>query len=330
MISIIVPIYNTSKSLPTCIESILCQTYSDFELILINDGSSDSSEHVCKEYAAKDERIKFLSKPNSGVGATRNLGLSVAKGEWICFIDSDDVVKPYYLESFNLNSSEADLVISGIEFFDIQLRNVFKELKFKDRFFNYSKFRNNVKKFLLIGFPYGKAYRKSIIHDNEIKFPEDISFHEDHVFVLDYLLHISSIETSSKIGYIYNIDYSCDSLSKKKYSWKPLTKAGDYMLGRVENIRQKFNIPIQELTDVFNFCYTSKVEAVFSLYESNLQESKKRQYLRKIMFGKYSIKKYYHPKDKKGLLIKLNSQILPIPILHLFFKVVSKYQNRHK
>ena len=91
-ISVIVPVYNVEKELPRCIESLLTQTYSNFELLLINDGSSDGSPEIMEKYAEKDPRIRTLHKKNGGVSSARNRGLEQAKGEYVCFVDADDAV----------------------------------------------------------------------------------------------------------------------------------------------------------------------------------------------------------------------------------------------
>lgn len=100
MISIIVPIYKVEKFLPKCIESILNQTYSDFELILVDDGSPDKCPEICDEYAAKDQRIIVIHQKNSGVSAARNAGLKRAKGQYIGFVDPDDFVAPDMYEKW--------------------------------------------------------------------------------------------------------------------------------------------------------------------------------------------------------------------------------------
>jgi len=89
-ISVIVPVYNVEKELPRCIESLLTQTYSNFELLLINDGSSDGSPEIMERYAEKDPRIRTLHKKNGGVSSARNRGLEQAKGEYVCFVDADE------------------------------------------------------------------------------------------------------------------------------------------------------------------------------------------------------------------------------------------------
>ena len=111
-ISIVVPVYKAESFLHVCVNSILAQTYTDFELILVDDGSPDDSGVLCDEFASSDDRIRVLHKKNGGVSSARNLGMSVASGEWLCFIDSDDFVDQTYLEDF-LKLPKSDLLIQG-------------------------------------------------------------------------------------------------------------------------------------------------------------------------------------------------------------------------
>ena len=94
--SIIVPVYNTEQFLDKCVSSILAQTYNDFELILVDDGSPDNCSQICDKYAQSDSRIKVIHKKNSGVSSARNLGISVARGTYIWFVDSDDYIEPFH------------------------------------------------------------------------------------------------------------------------------------------------------------------------------------------------------------------------------------------
>ena len=113
MISVIVPVYNIEKYIGKCIQSVLSQTYTDFELLLINDGSKDSSGEICSSWAKKDARIRVISKENEGVSVARNLGIDSAKGEFIFFLDGDDWISPECLEKMLLRMTpEVDAVIS--------------------------------------------------------------------------------------------------------------------------------------------------------------------------------------------------------------------------
>ena len=97
LISVIVPIYKAEKYLHRCVDSLLAQTFQDFEVLLVDDGSPDRSGEICDEYAKKDSRVRVFHKENGGVGSARNLGLKASKGEWIAFLDSDDTFKKDYL-----------------------------------------------------------------------------------------------------------------------------------------------------------------------------------------------------------------------------------------
>lgn len=112
MISVIVPVYNAEKYLDDCLSSISRQTYSDFEAILIDDGSTDKSLSICHEWEKKDRRFGVISVPNGGVSYARNIGLDRAHGEYFCFIDSDDYVHEKYLEDFSEHFSNNDIIVS--------------------------------------------------------------------------------------------------------------------------------------------------------------------------------------------------------------------------
>ena len=114
-ISIIIPVYNVEKYISECIESILKQTYNNFELLLINDGSTDTSGNICDKYAELDKRIRVFHKKNEGVGIARNLGIEHARGEWICFIDSDDWISSDYFETIMNDINIADLTFWGFK-----------------------------------------------------------------------------------------------------------------------------------------------------------------------------------------------------------------------
>ena len=113
--SVIVPVYNAEKTLRRCLDSILRQTFSDYEVILVDDGSKDSSLDICKSYCAKDKRFSVLHQENSGVSKARNRGLDSAKGNYICFVDSDDTITSDYLEQVNnaATAQKTDAIFIG-------------------------------------------------------------------------------------------------------------------------------------------------------------------------------------------------------------------------
>ena len=109
-ISVIVPVYNVERYLRRCIDSILAQTFTDFELLLIDDGSKDSSGEICDEYAAKDSRIIVFHKENGGVSSARNVGLDNVRGEWVAFVDADDKISDGYFHICEEHEN-ADVVV---------------------------------------------------------------------------------------------------------------------------------------------------------------------------------------------------------------------------
>ena len=205
MISVIVPVYNTEKYLHRCIDSILAQTYTDFELLLIDDGSSDSSGAICDEYATKDSRVRVFHKENGGVSSARNLGLDNAKGEWVAFCDSDDYVYSSWLQNYSIIENEViyDFVCQGIDT-DKPLYPTTNlcsyGLDFKG---GVSECINELHKVKLLGYLHNKVFRLSIINDNSIRFDIRLDFREDEVFVIQYLLYCKNIISVSQIGYHY-------------------------------------------------------------------------------------------------------------------------------
>ena len=112
-VSIVVPVYNAEKYLPKCIDSILNQTFKNFELILVNDGSKDNSLIICEDYKVSDRRIKVINKKNEGVSIARNIGINSAKGKYIMFIDSDDWIESNMVEKMYDAIQNSDIAICG-------------------------------------------------------------------------------------------------------------------------------------------------------------------------------------------------------------------------
>lgn len=191
MISVIVPIYNAEKYLHRCIKRILAQDYTDYELLLIDDGSTDNSGTICDEYAIKDNRIRVFHKENGGVSSARNWGLDKAIGEYIMFVDSDDYMLSGMLEVMlsTLKAKSADLVVCGttetgggywrpiadVDYSINQLKENFVLLLHTE----------------LLSPPWNKIYKKEIIGSN--RFCEDISFGEDLLFNIQYLKKCENI-----------------------------------------------------------------------------------------------------------------------------------------
>ena len=204
MISVIIPVYNVEKYLDQCLKSVTAQTYTDFECILVNDGSTDKSGEICDNWAKNDNRFKVIHQENQGVSAARNKGIENAQGEYIIFIDSDDWVDTDYLET--LMGDDSELVISG-DFVETQSGCLGTNIPLKNNIINFSKssieeIAHLLNKHLFFG-PYFKRYKSSIIKKNNVVFPLEVSYGEDLIFNFTYLRYVSQIRTISKATYHY-------------------------------------------------------------------------------------------------------------------------------
>ena len=206
LISVIVPVYKAERYLPRCIESILKQTYTNFELILVDDGTTDRSGIICDRYAEKDSRIRVIHKENGGVSTARNVGIDAAKGKWITFVDSDDWVSDNCLQILidPTFEYEYDFVIGSLEIRELKIsRSVLKTN-------SYIYCNDNVETVIeLISMPrfhgpVAKMYKSHILQENNIRFIEGVKDGEDKIFVVEYLKYCHSIKTTESIVYFYN------------------------------------------------------------------------------------------------------------------------------
>ncbi len=168
MISVIVPVYNASEYLPACVESILKQDHSDWELILVDDDSTDGSSELVDSYAAKDERIRALHPGHGGAAAARNRGVEAARGEYICFIDSDDTVEPDYLSYMYKGAKlyDADIVCCGHD----EPKDTAVPAKGGEEDFTFCSLEDLLYQRGLMSVPWGYLYRRSLW--DTVRFPE--------------------------------------------------------------------------------------------------------------------------------------------------------------
>jgi glycosyltransferase involved in cell wall biosynthesis len=175
-ISVVVPVYNIEKWLPACLDSLLKQTYENFQLILVNDGSNDNSKNICDEYAKRDSRIEVVHQKNGGLSKARNTGIEFAKGEYLCFVDGDDFCDKDMLKIAMENFSE-DIDIVAFGFYKNSKKNTAKKNKISRSF-------NEALNLYVAGelnvSAWGKVYKKKIF-DN-IRFPEGKLFEDMWIF----------------------------------------------------------------------------------------------------------------------------------------------------
>lgn len=208
MISIIVPVYNVSKYLNDCLCSIASQTHQDWECILVDDGSKDNSGVICDQWADKDSRFRAIHQQNQGVSAARNNGLKAARGEYVCFIDSDDWVDSEFLQHLLDHMGEAEIAVSGLaREYEDRSGSVIMPAETKgfaiEPFF-IADFVDLNSKFLLYA-PHEKLYRKEIIDRCDVHFPVDCAYGEDLQFNYAYLEHVKNIAQVAECDYHYRI-----------------------------------------------------------------------------------------------------------------------------
>lgn len=214
--SVIIPVYNAEGTLRRCLDSLVGQQFSNYELLLINDGSTDGSDAICREYASTYSCVRYFSKENGGVSSARNLGLEQAKGEYILFVDSDDYVSEDYFAplSHTLESNAVDLLMFGYRnfggastewdtgvFCEETESGVAKRISFAVCQYLFSSLLS-------------KAFKRQIIERDNIRFSNDLAIGEDQAFIFTYAMHIRSI--GSIEDHLYNVDVSDgNSLSRK-------------------------------------------------------------------------------------------------------------------
>lgn len=200
-VSIIIPVYNREKCILACVESILKSEYSLWEIIIIDDGSTDSSLSIIRNISANDSRIKYYHQENSGVSAARNYGLSVCSGEWVTFVDSDDAILPSHLNILNSEKVDgADLLMTDYTSGFYENKRIITHIKNnictdiitdslggKYLFCDYNPFKKQI-------YPvWNKFFKMEIIENRNLKFDQTMSLGEDQVFLCNYLLYAKGI-----------------------------------------------------------------------------------------------------------------------------------------
>ena len=216
-LSIVVPVYNVEKYLPACIDSIISQTFTDWELILVDDGSNDDSGRICDEYSKTDSRIRVLHYENGGASEARNRGVKESNGDFITFIDSDDIVLPDFLSHFSYDE-KLDFEIQGFtinyighEQDNIAIKPV--ETKIAPVCEIYAEAELNK----LSRGPVCKLFKRSVIIENNVVYPKGIQFGEDAIFVKRYLSFCCGKARSvAKSDYIYNHFPDHNSLTSQR------------------------------------------------------------------------------------------------------------------
>lgn len=207
LVTLIIPVYNAAEYLKECLNSVQAQTYPNFEALLVNDGSTDSSADICRGYAETDSRFVLIDKPNTGVSDSRNHALELARGKYLQFLDSDDWLTPDATEAL-VHAAEctgADLVLA--HFYRVvgdrmaQRGHIKKEQVLTRQEFAAEMMKAPANYYY--GVLWNKLYRRSIVEANRLRFPTDVSWCEDFLFNLTYIEHVRLVSVLPKPVYYY-------------------------------------------------------------------------------------------------------------------------------
>ena len=288
-ISIIVPVYNSEEHLQHCVDSILAQTFKNFEILLIDDGSKDRSGPICDKYAENDERVRVFHKENGGVSSARNWGLDNARGEWIAFVDSDDYIAPDLCETL-LGDIDEDFIVGSFAV----LGNADDKHILKDQYFSEEQLTQAINEYLSnIHFTtvWGKLFKRSIIEQEKLRFHINIDSTEDTLFTYAYLLNVSSITMKSNIVYFYR--HTDGGLSCKEISTEQTIETIKAIYCIITSLEKKYNVNLSGiLYNLMNYIYLRSIRFVQNS-SSNIRQrvnffKRIHSYLPTVFFKEYS------------------------------------------
>lgn len=306
LISIIVPVYKVEKYLRRCVQSIICQTYSNIEIILVDDGSPDRCGEICDEYASKDERIKVIHQKNKGVSAARNAGLDVAKGEYIAFVDSDDYVEKEYIDVLYNNIFDSDVVIAGYErltengsIISKNTTDKVKNIQIPDGF---SMLLGN-------GVVWGKLMRKNII--GNIRFDTSYCVGEDGLFLHTVYRKCRQIKLIPDILYNY-IQYD-NSAFHGKFNKNKYTEI--FALQR----RYELYEDIPDMYDELKVRYICSCTRIYNnMFASGWKKTKEAEY---VINEIRKNRRYINKITSRKVKLSASLSVISRPLYNLYLKI---------
>lgn len=310
LISIIVPVYNGETYLESCLKSILNNSYKDIELIIVNDGSKDNSNKICKRIKEEDSRVKYYEKTNGGIVSARNFGLERAKGEYICFADQDDQIpeNAYEILHNNIIQNNSQMCMGSykilyentkIDCFQIEKKMIYNSKKDIVDNLIIPTIENINRKIENVGYKnirwniWNCMYSKKYLDEFNIKFIKYLDYEDDLLFNLEFYRHAKIISTTDKIVYYWRKNLKSTSNSKRYVNnyWEKAIKLEEYYLNLLkeseidEHLFEKYKKRIEErlyLDYLYNECNSKEKDSVSI---KKLKETYER------VFNKYNVEK---------------------------------------
>ena len=294
LISIIIPVYNSENTLKRCFDSLIEQSYSNLEFIVINDGSVDQSNKICHDYAKMDKRFKIIVQDNQGVSTARNNGLKQSSGKYICFVDSDDDISKFFIEKLykKMISSKSDMVVCNMNVitskreyskqFSVNLNESFDKITFYKHINEFG------------GYLWNKIFKKELLYDLEMD--KTIFNCEDELFVVNYVERCNSISCIVESLYNYYVNESSSS------SWQKWNDRKATIIDAKEKILSIFNKYDITVYKDFYFWYFYHLNDIFHRYSKEyVGKSKLKKVYKKIIhlncysfFEKMFVFFFYH------------------------------------
>ncbi len=292
-VSVIVPVYNAEGVVSRGVESILTQSYQDFELILVDDGSTDNSGAICDNYAQQDGRVKVVHQENAGVSAARNAGLKVAQGEWVTFVDSDDIVLDGFLESLvaAVNREERiDLAYCGYAIVEGSTSIMtYRSATYIGKGQLHDVLSST--KLLYRCSPWAKLFRRSVITDNGLQFDENLTISEDRLFIYQYLIHVRGVAVTSTVGYLYG-SFSPTSLKHKRVPTEMLAYRQQSITAAAPDVANEFSLGNGKAFLIARHLMLILFELIRNVYQDSGASRKTRERQRELFIGLFDIDMY--------------------------------------
>lgn len=294
LISIIVPVYKAETTLRRCIDSLLNQSYKNIEIVIVDDGSPDKCPVVCDEYAACDGRVSVFHISNGGVSNARNVGIGYSKGDYLCFVDSDDYVDSSYIQNFMDGLlDKTDLVFQGIN--EVRDNDEIVRKVPSDALYDYEEILNgisDINKHSMFGYVCNKLYRRDIIVGHHLAFRTDISISEDRIFALQYMAYVKEMRTISKSAYYYVLQST--GLTLRKRSYDEIKKAADENLRVALDLLEKRNSE-RFLCDTRRMYVMAATGYLLALFEGEISFLSRKQAIHSFQDNYYGWLPYYKP-----------------------------------
>lgn len=322
-ISFIIPVYNAEAYINTCIDSILNTTFNNFELILVNDGSTDQSGVICNEYAKQDNRIRLYNKKNGGVSSARNIGINNARGEYIWFVDADDIINFEIINSL----LKSDALEKGYDLIQFGYSTFKEEKDIKTTNSNnaksivYKSFADYYKSGTIVKSIWRHIFRTKLILSNIINFDTDLRFGEDFLFTIQFIIRSNSFLVIDQCGYFYRV-HSKSAMNRIHNTEESV----EHIVG-IKRIFELLNICNRKYTEKFlletvkhmvrnyvAFTAISVQNVNWSLFQNEYN----------ILFDSY-IK--IHPKLNKNIILRVNRfSLFPLYFIYLILVKMGRYK----